>query len=86
MPGAMATLKRPINLKPSWTKSRLISSGNLLMKEVLVVDDQDEKRFLLEMLLRGHGYRGTSRRHGAGALHGAIRPPDLVISDLLMSP
>lgn len=55
------------------------------MSQVLIVDDNAENRYLLRMLLQGHGYSAEEARHGAEALTKARRqPPVLIISDLLM--
>jgi PAS domain S-box-containing protein len=55
------------------------------MPRALVVDDITQNRYMLEALLRGHGYQVTSAANGAEALDAARRePPDLVISDILM--
>lgn len=53
--------------------------------DVLVVDDKEENRYFLEILLKGHGYTTRTARHGAEALTMArLQPPDLIVSDLLM--
>ncbi len=55
------------------------------MSQVLIVDDNSENRYLLRMLLQGHGYTVEEARHGAEALTKARRQlPVLIISDLLM--
>lgn len=55
------------------------------MTHVLIVDDNKQNRYLLEVLLEGHGYTTVSAVNGAEALASARRhPPDLVIADILM--
>ncbi|HEY1064993.1 MAG TPA: PAS domain S-box protein, partial [Pirellulales bacterium] len=55
------------------------------MTTVLIVDDHDANLYLLRALLEGHGFAVEQARHGAEALTKArLRPPDLVVSDLLM--
>jgi diguanylate cyclase (GGDEF)-like protein/PAS domain S-box-containing protein len=55
------------------------------MSRVLVVDDKEENLYYLQTLLSAHGYEIDTARHGAEALVKARkRPPDLVVSDLLM--
>lgn len=55
------------------------------MSQALVVDDNLANRYLLRMLLQGHGYTVVEASHGAEALELAQQqPPTIVISDLLM--
>ena len=55
------------------------------MSRVLVVDDNEQNRYLLRTLLQGHGFEVDEARYGAEALEKArLTPPELVISDLLM--
>jgi signal transduction histidine kinase len=55
------------------------------MTRVLIVDDKEENLYYLQALLSGHGCAVETARHGAEALVKARqRPPELVISDLLM--
>jgi PAS domain S-box-containing protein len=52
---------------------------------ILIVEDNDQNRYLLRSLLEGHGCSVDEARHGAEALTKArASPPQLVISDLLM--
>lgn len=55
------------------------------MTRILIVDDVNENRYLLESLLRGHDFDVSSASNGAEALEIAGRtPPDLIVSDILM--
>ena len=55
------------------------------MINVLVVDDNEQDRHMLQVLLESHGYNVTTAANGTEALEMASRsPPDLIISDLLM--
>lgn len=55
------------------------------MIRVLIVDDHAKNLYLLRVMLEGNGCEVDEARHGAEALSKARqRPPDLVISDLLM--
>ncbi|MDF3071222.1 MAG: Blue-light-activated protein [Polyangiaceae bacterium] len=55
------------------------------MKQVLIVEDNEQNLYYLQSLLQGHGFHVVSARHGAEALIKARQnPPKLVISDLLM--
>jgi diguanylate cyclase (GGDEF)-like protein/PAS domain S-box-containing protein len=55
------------------------------MTRVLVVDDVDQNRYLLRVLLEGNGYQVDCARDGAEALVMAeADAPDLLITDILM--
>ncbi|MBI1733434.1 MAG: PAS domain S-box protein [Gammaproteobacteria bacterium] len=55
------------------------------MKPVLIVDDKEQNLHLLRAMLKAEGFEVEEARHGAEALAKARRrPPQLVISDLLM--
>jgi PAS domain S-box-containing protein len=52
---------------------------------VLIVEDHEENRNLLRMLLQANGYRVTAAGDGLEALAAARRdPPDVIVSDVLM--
>ena len=55
------------------------------MPRILIVDDNDQNLYFLEVLLKGHGFEVINTRNGAEALKSALEaPPDLIISDILM--
>ncbi len=55
------------------------------MKRLLAVDDNDQNRYLLEFIFTNAGWQVTSARNGTEALAAAKkRPPDLIITDILM--
>lgn len=55
------------------------------MSRILIVDDCLDNRYLLEVLLRGHGQETVSAENGAEALNlASAQDFDLVLSDILM--
>ena len=55
------------------------------MNTILIVDDREESRYLLNTLLKSSGYEVENACHGEEALDKARQnPPQLIISDLLM--
>ena len=55
------------------------------MTQVLIVDDQEQNLYLLQVLLGTYGYAVRSARNGIEALEMARREaPDLIITDILM--
>jgi len=55
------------------------------MTHVLIVEDHEENRMLLKMLLEVNGYRVTAAGDGVEALAAARRdPPEVIVSDALM--
>ena len=55
------------------------------MKCALIVDDREDNRCYLEVLLQGNNWRTVLAHHGVEALDKArLSPPDIIISDLLM--
>jgi CheY-like chemotaxis protein len=55
------------------------------MTRALIVDDQEQNLYMLQVLLQGHGYEVQSAHNGVEALEIARRqPPDILITDILM--
>ncbi len=55
------------------------------MTKFLVVDDDEQNLYMLQVLLRGHGYEVVSAANATEALEKARRdPPAMIISDILM--
>jgi len=53
--------------------------------KLLVADDNEQNRYMLQVLLEGQGYEVITVGHGAEALEVARDdPPDMIISDILM--
>jgi PAS domain S-box-containing protein len=60
-------------------------AGRSFMTHVLIVEDHEENRSLLKMLLEANGYRVTVAGDGLDALAAARRDrPDAIVSDVLM--
>ncbi len=55
------------------------------MRNVLIVDDNEEALYMLRALLEGHAYTVVTAGDGNEALKAARQtPPDLIISDIMM--
>jgi len=55
------------------------------MERILIVDDQEDNIYLLDVLLKNSGYQVRSARNGKEAIDFAMEDtPDLIISDILM--
>lgn len=55
------------------------------MKKILIVDDNEENIYFLEVLLKGKGFDVVKASNGSEALDLAYAShPDLIISDILM--
>ena len=55
------------------------------MTKVLIVDDQKENRYMLDVVLAGRGYEVVTAENGAEALKKAKElRPDLIVTDILM--
>jgi len=55
------------------------------MTKCMIVDDEEQNRYFLDVLLREYGYETITAENGRDALNKALlTPPDLIISDLVM--
>ena len=55
------------------------------MTKILIADDNEQNRYMLQVLLRGNGYEVVSATNGAEALEMARGdPPDMIVTDILM--
>ena len=53
---------------------------------MLIADDNKQDLYMLKVLLEGHGYKVASATNGVEALKAARgNPPDIILSDILMS-
>jgi PAS domain S-box-containing protein len=74
-------------LSAEYRAPRTVSRRAMRATSVLVVEDEDPLRRLVERILVREGYQVTAARHGADALHIAAtmeHPVELVITDLVM--
>ncbi|MCB9421634.1 MAG: response regulator [Ardenticatenaceae bacterium] len=56
-----------------------------MMTKILVVDDNEQNIYMLQILFAGHGYDVDTAQHGSEALQTARQsPPDMIITDILM--
>ena len=56
-----------------------------MAQRILIVDDQEQNLYLLQVLLEGNGYEVESAFDGAEALMKARHtPPDMIVTDILM--
>ena len=61
------------------------NKGDMPMKKLLVVDDNEQNLYMLEVLLKGNGFEVDTAVHDEQALEIARKnPPDLIVSDILM--
>ncbi|MDQ1330842.1 MAG: hypothetical protein QG578_1107, partial [Thermodesulfobacteriota bacterium] len=57
----------------------------MAITRILIADDNSTNLYMLESLLKGHGFEVTLAENGKDALDKArLNPPDLIISDILM--
>src|SRR6187399_547840 len=71
------------NLRTVTPKPGLASGDNGM--RILVVEDQDSIRRMIEALVQARGYKVTAASSGVKALDMAsVEPPDLVLLDLMM--
>lgn len=55
------------------------------MTNILVVDDNDQNLYMIQVFLKSHGYEVVTAKNGKEALEKARKErPDLIISDILM--
>ncbi len=55
------------------------------MKKILIADDNSASLYMLERLLKGHGFEVISAENGKDALEKArLNPPHLIVTDILM--
>ena len=56
-----------------------------MIKKVLIVDDISANLYMLETMLKGHGFEVISAENGKDALDKArLNPPDMIVTDILM--
>lgn len=61
------------------------SNPKIQKSKLLVVDDNPQNLYMLQVLLQGYGYAVETAANGAEALEKARRaPPDMIITDILM--
>jgi len=62
-----------------------MTTGGLMATTILIADDHDDNRELLQLLLSGAGYNVREARDGQECLALALdQPPDLIVMDLSM--